>query len=202
MPTRDPAFYRAGAISSLTVCIIVLIFLTRNTLSVISAGGAHVPAYTVINQKIDYAYDADVGHYMPIISGSEPLFGHIFSPDEAQRIVRHGKLVIQSRACMDCHTFFGNGAYYAPDLTKSWLDPIWASEWMPMTGAHTKADAMVAYLMNPQRYANWSRRMPDLRLSTDEAKATVAYLKWLSSVDTNGFPNGFSTQSNGEKQHQ
>jgi hypothetical protein len=25
-----------------------------------------------------------------------------------------GKLVIQSRACINCHTFFGNGAYYGP----------------------------------------------------------------------------------------
>jgi nitric oxide reductase subunit C len=25
---------------------------------------------------------------------------------------------------MNCHTLLGNGAYYAPDLTKAWLDPI------------------------------------------------------------------------------
>ena len=54
-----------------------------------------------------------------------------------------GKLVIQSRACMDCHTFFGNGAYYAPDLTKAWLDPVWRQMWIPMTQADSKEEAIL-----------------------------------------------------------
>ncbi len=39
---------------------------------------------------------------------------------------------------MDCHTFFGNGAYYGPDLTKAWLDAAWSQIWMPMTGTYLK----------------------------------------------------------------
>jgi nitric oxide reductase subunit C len=102
-----------------------------------------------------------------------------------------GKLVIQSRACMDCHTFFGNGAYYGPDLTKAWLDPAWSAIWMPMTGSSTREEAMAQFLMHPDRYPSWSRRMPDLHLTRAEAEAMVAYLKWMSAVDTNGFPAHF-----------
>lgn len=34
---------------------------------------------------------------------------------------------------MSCHTLLGNGAYFAPDLTKAWLDPKWETMIMPMT---------------------------------------------------------------------
>ena len=33
--------------------------------------------------------------------------------------------------------------------------------------------------------------MPNLHITEPEAVATVAYLKWLSAVDTNGFPPNF-----------
>jgi nitric oxide reductase subunit C len=45
--------------------------------------------------------------------------------------------------------------------------------------------------MHPDRYPTWNRRMPDLHLTRAEAEATVAYLKWMSAVDTNGFPAHF-----------
>jgi nitric oxide reductase subunit C len=46
----DPAFWRAGAISTIAVMTIVLIMLTIDSLAVISPGGSHVPPYTVINR--------------------------------------------------------------------------------------------------------------------------------------------------------
>jgi len=92
---------------------------------------------------------------------------------------------------MNCHTFFGNGAYYAPDLTKAWLDPAWQQMWMPMTQATSREQAMVAFLMNPEKYPTWSRQMPNLRITREEAEALVAYLKWMSAVETNGFPIHF-----------
>ena len=84
----------------------------------------------------------------------------------------------------------GNGAYYAPDLTKAWLDPAWDG-WIAITGAESREEAMASFLMAPEQYATWQRKMPDLGISRDEAVATVAYLKWLSSIDTNGFPIHF-----------
>jgi hypothetical protein len=39
----DPAFWRAGAISTITVMTIVLIMLTIDSLAAISPGGSHVP---------------------------------------------------------------------------------------------------------------------------------------------------------------
>jgi nitric oxide reductase subunit C len=191
MFTRDPKFWRAGAVSTIAVMLGILAFLTVNSLGAMGTGGANVPPYTVINRHIGYSFDANRGTWVPTIGGPELLFGKHYSAAEASALVHEGKLVIQSRACMDCHTFFGNGAYYAPNLTKAWLDPAWADLWMPFTRSRTKADAMTAFLMHSDRYVTWTRTMPNLDITQSEARATVAYLKWLSSIDTNGFPNAF-----------
>jgi nitric oxide reductase subunit C len=191
MYAEDPAFWRAGAISSTLVMLIVLGFLTVDSLATIRPGGANVPLYTVINKEIRYEFDGDAHRYRPVIGPDQQLFGRTYSPEEAEKAMRLGKLVIQTRNCMNCHTFFGNGAYYAPDLTKAWLDPAWQQMWMPMTQAATREEAMVAFLMYPEKYPTWSRQMPNLQISREEAEALVAYLKWMSAVETNGFPIHF-----------
>jgi nitric oxide reductase subunit C len=190
MHIDDPAFWRAGAISTIVVMCVVLVMLTIDSLAVISPGGANVPAYTVINQHIDYKFNAKRGNDVPVIGGPEPLFGKALDAAAAEAQIDKGKMVIQSRACIDCHTFFGNGAYYAPDLTKAWLDPAWEN-WMVITDSATREDAMVKFLMEPEKYRTWTRTMPNLGITRQEAEATVAYLKWMAAVDTNGFPPNF-----------
>jgi nitric oxide reductase subunit C len=81
-----------------------------------------------------------------------------------------------------------------PDLTKAWLDPAWEA-WKSITAADTQEEAMVRFLMDPVQYRTWTRAMPNLRLSRNEAEAVVAYLKWMSAVDTNGFPANFGRLS-------
>lgn len=188
---QDPRFWRAAAISTTAVMLIVLILLTIDSLGVIRAGGANVPAYTVINQAIGYQLDPDSNSWVPTIGEQQLLFGHKYDAAEADAVMDKAKLVIQSRNCINCHTFFGNGAYYGPDLTKAWLDPVWEKMWMPMTQTKTREDAMVRFLMHPDRYPTWGRQMPNLGLDEEEAEAVVAYLKWMSSIQTNGFPAGF-----------
>ncbi len=188
---QDPRFWRDGAISTTAVMLIVLIVLTIDSLDVIRAGGAHVPPYTVINQAIGYQLDSDSNTWIPTVGEEQLLFGHRYEAAEAQALMHKAKLVIQSRNCINCHTFFGNGAYYGPDLTKAWLDPVWEKMWMPMTQSKTREEAMVKFLMHPDRYPTWARQMPNLGIDEEEARAMTAYLKWMSSVQTNGFPAGF-----------
>src|SRR5215471_5096091 len=114
----EPAFWRAGSISTIVVMSAVLIMLTIDSLAAITPGGSNVPPYTVINQHIDYKFVAERGIDVPVVGEAEPLFGRPLDSAAAAALIERGKMVIQSRACIDCHTFFGNGAYYAPDLTK------------------------------------------------------------------------------------
>jgi nitric oxide reductase subunit C len=180
------SFWRKTAIWVTAGSFVVLIFLTFDTLSQITAGTKRVPAYSVINNRIDYVFDKQRNFQVPVIGVEEPLFGKKLNEAEAEALVSKGKLTTQAKNCMNCHTLLGNGAYYAPDLTKSWLDPMWGSP-------SVREQLMVEFLMNPQDKLHniTGRRMPNLGITEEEARATVAFLKWMSSIDTNGFPYNF-----------
>ncbi len=187
----EPGFWKVAAIITSSVMAITLVLLTFHTVQAISMGSKRVPGADVINREIGYVYNADRRAMEPVLGKEVGLFGKIWSPQEAEELIVKGKLVIQSRNCMDCHTLLGNGAYYAPDLTKAWLDPKWEKQAMPMVGASSREEAMKTWLMNPDKYPTWTRKMPNLRLTEEEAKAVVTYLKWMSAIDTNGFPANF-----------
>lgn len=180
------SFWRKNAIWITAGSFVVLIFLTFDTISQITAGGTRVPAYSVINNRITYEFNEKRNMLVPVIGVEEPLFGQKLTEEEAKSLVTHGKLTTQAKNCMNCHTLLGNGAYYAPDLTKSWLDPSWGAK-------DIREQQMVEFLMNPQDrlHNGLGRRMPNLGITEQEARATVAFLKWMSSIDTNGFPANF-----------
>lgn len=181
------SFWKKMAIWITAASAVVLIFLTFDTVAKISAGGKRVPAYSVINHRIDYVFDEKRNHQVPVVGPEEPLFGKVLSEDEAQALVSHGKLTAQAKNCMNCHTILGNGAYYAPDLTKAWLDPAWGSK-------EVREQSMIEFLMDPsdKLHNSIGRRMPKLGITEAEARALVAYLKWMSAIDTNGFPANFT----------
>ncbi|OIO71069.1 MAG: cytochrome C [Zetaproteobacteria bacterium CG12_big_fil_rev_8_21_14_0_65_55_1124] len=178
--------WRKAAIWVTAFMLVVLIVLTFDTIPKISVGSERVPAYSVINQRIDYVFNEQRNFQVPVIGTEQPLFGTILNEDEAEALVTWGKKITQGRNCMNCHTLLGNGAYYAPDLTKSWLDPNWGDSSM-------REAMMIRFLMDPpNNYMNDSgRKMPNMHISEDEAKAVIAFLKWMSSIDTNGFPYNF-----------
>lgn len=180
------SFWRKTAIWVTAGSFVVLIVLTLDSLSQISAGSKRVPAYSVINHRIGYVFDDKRKFQVPVIGVEEPLFGKKLTEEEAKALVSRGKLTVQAKNCMNCHTLLGNGAYYAPDLTKSWLDPWWGSK-------EIREQQMVEFLKNPQDrlHNGLRRRMPNLGITEEEARATVAFLKWMASIDTNGFPYNF-----------
>jgi len=187
----EPRFWRNAAIFSGVIMTIFLIFLTFDTHRYINMGGINVPEPDVINHKISYVFSPEKGYYVPKIGEEETFFGKTWSKEEAYALINKGKMTIQSRNCMDCHTLLGNGAYYAPDLTKAWLDPKWEQLIMPVVNKPTKEEAMAEWLKNPDKFPTWTRKMPNLRLTDEEAKAVVAYLKYMSAIYTNGFPDHF-----------
>jgi len=199
----DNRFWQRSAAWITGFASVLLIWLTFDTAGQISMGTdadlqngvtKRVPGPTVINYKITYEMSTTRGHEVPVIGEREKFFGRDdWSEEEAGALLHLGKLGSQTKNCMNCHTLLGNGAYYAPDLTKSWLDPAWGPEgsMQAMTGKDTKEEAMAEFLMHPSTYPTHARMMPDLGITADEAKGLVAFLKHMSSIDTNGFPRNF-----------
>jgi nitric oxide reductase subunit C len=181
------SLWRKMAIWVTAFMAVVLILLTFDTVRQITAGSERVPAYASINQKVFYEYDGERGYQVPRLGAEAPLFGQKLSEPDALALVRLGKLTVQSKNCMNCHTLLGNGAYYAPDLTKAWLDRGWVHE-------DLREELMIAFLKDPAGNARTfgsGRRMPNLGITDEEARGIVAFLKWMSTIDTNGFPRGF-----------
>jgi nitric oxide reductase subunit C len=59
-----------------------------------------------------------------------------------------------------------------------------------------REEMMVKFLMDPENNARTfgsGRKMPNLDITEPEAKAIIAFLKWMSSIDTNGFPYNFTS---------
>ena len=210
----DNRFWQRSAAWITGFAAVLLIWLTFDTAGQISMGTdedlkngvtKRVPGPTVINYKITYEMSTKRGHEVPYIGGDdgngnslfqekEKFFGRDdWSEEEARALLHLGKLGSQTKNCMNCHTLLGNGAYYAPDLTKAWLDPAWGPEgsMQAMTGKSTKEEAMAEFLQHPSTYPTHARMMPDLGITADEAKGLVALLKHMSSIDTNGFPRNF-----------
>lgn len=50
---------------------------------------------------------------------------------------------------------------------------------------------------NNARMFGSGRKMPNLDITEGEAKAIVAFLKWMSAINTNGFPHNFKTIEQG-----
>ena len=181
-------FWRKTAIWVTAGSFVLLVVLTFDSMSQITAGSKRVPAYSVINNRIEYKMDEKRHAQVPVIGAEEPLFGKKLTEQEAEALVSHGKLTTQAKNCMSCHTLLGNGSYYAPDLTKSWLDPYWGSR-------ASREELMLEFLKDPsdKLHNSLGRRMPKLKITDEEARAVVAFLKWMSSIDTNGFPYNFKS---------
>jgi len=199
----DNRFWQRSAAWITGFASILLIWLTFDTSAQIAMGTdadlqngvtKRVPGPTVINYKITYEMSTARGHEVPVIGEKELFFGRDdYSEEEAGALLHLGKLGSQTKNCMNCHTLLGNGAYYAPDLTKAWLDPAWGPEgsMQAMTGKDTKEEAMAEFLQHPSTYPTHARMMPNLGITAEEAKGLVAFLKHMSSIDTNGFPRNF-----------
>lgn len=91
--------------------------------------------------------------------------------------VTRGKDVWHEYNCINCHTLFGEGAYYAPDLTK-----ITQQRGTPY---------LTAFLKDPSKFYDEQRHrrlMPNLELNDEEIAALIAFMDWVSKVDNQGWP--------------
>lgn len=88
--------------------------------------------------------------------------------------VIRGKHLWEVNNCMGCHTLLGEGAYYAPELTKVFT-----------RRGETYIKAM---LKDPQAMFPTGRQMTNFHFKDEEINDLVAFLKWIGETDLNGFP--------------
>lgn len=108
---------------------------------------------------------------------SHRQFATLTHADKITPAVTRGKDVWHHNNCINCHTVFGEGAYYAPDLTK-------------ITKLRGEA-YLTAYLKDPSKFYDENRHrrlMPKQDLSDTDITDLIAFLEWVSNVDNQGWP--------------
>lgn len=88
--------------------------------------------------------------------------------------VARGKQLWEANNCMGCHTIFGEGAYYAPELTQVYT--------------RRGPDFIRAMLRDPEAMYPGQRRMVKYDFTPEQIDDLVAFLQWVGTVDLNGFP--------------
>ena len=108
---------------------------------------------------------------------SHTRFPELTNADAITAEVKHGQDVWHKYNCINCHTLFGEGAYYAPDLTK--ITQLRGEPYLQ------------AYMRDPSQFYDEQRHrrlMPRQDLSDDEITDLIAFLDWVSKVDNQGWP--------------
>ena len=88
---------------------------------------------------------------------------------EAQK----GKIIFEKKACIECHTIFGNGGYFGGDLTKIY--------------EKFGREGLKDYLVNPPIITGAKVKKHD-HLTAEEADDMIAYLIFVDSINTMDWP--------------
>ncbi|MDM5181510.1 cytochrome c [Massilia sp. DJPM01] len=115
--------------------------------------------------------------FLALTLDSHRQFGRLTNADKITAQVTRGKDVWHENNCINCHTIFGEGAYYAPDLTK-------------ITKLRGNA-YLTAYMKDPSKFYDETRHrrlMPKQDISDPDIAALIAFLDWVSNVDNQGWP--------------
>lgn len=88
--------------------------------------------------------------------------------------VEAGKKIWEKNNCMGCHTLFGEGAYYAPELT--------------LVVKRRGAEWIRVFMKDPEAMFPGQRKMVKYDFTDEEIDQVIAFLEWCGEVDLNGFP--------------
>lgn len=90
-----------------------------------------------------------------------------------EQVIR-GKHLFDKSNCMGCHTIMGEGAYYAPELTKVW---------------DRRGESFIkAMLRDPEAMYPNDRKMTQYNFTEEQIDDLTAFLRWVGTMDLNGFP--------------
>ena len=101
-----------------------------------------------------------------------------------EEVVR-GKKLWEANNCMGCHTILGEGAYYAPELTKV-ID-------------RRGKGYIKAVLMTPISWEPNGRKMVAYGFTEQEASDLIEFFDWIDDIDLNGFDRVVSPLANDNK---
>jgi nitric oxide reductase subunit C len=108
---------------------------------------------------------------------SHTQFDDLTHAENINEDVLAGKEVWHHQNCVNCHTLMGEGAYFAPDLTK-------------ITQLRGEA-YLTQFMVDPSRFYSEiedGRLMPTLDLPDTEIRQVIAFLEWIGHIENSNWP--------------
>lgn len=115
--------------------------------------------------------------FLGLTIDSHRQFPTLTNAENITEEVTRGMDVWHKNNCINCHTILGEGAYYAPDLTK--------------ITQHRGAAYLEAFLRDPAQFYDEQRHrrlMPKQDLSDRDITDVIAFMDWVSKIDNQGWP--------------
>lgn len=96
--------------------------------------------------------------------------------------VAHGKRIWEVKACINCHSILGEGAYFAPELGNV------MKRWGVQDDPEVAFEVMKGWMEAQPTGIEGRRQMPQFNLSDEEIRNLTDFLLWTGTIDTQGWP--------------
>lgn len=123
-----------------------------------------------------------------LLFGGLTIQSHLYAVNEStnsagltEGVIR-GKAIWEKHACVDCHTIFGEGAYFAPELGNVWV------RYGGREDAESARETLKAWMRSMPTNIEGRRQMPQFNLTDQELDDLIDFLKWTSEIDTQNWP--------------
>ncbi len=93
-----------------------------------------------------------------------------------------GKRVWEDKACINCHTLLGEGAYFAPELGNV------MRRWGVQDDPEAAFETLQAWMQAQPSGIEGRRQMPQFNLSDEEIRGLSEFLLWTGTINTQSWP--------------
>lgn len=93
-----------------------------------------------------------------------------------------GKRVWEEKACINCHTILGEGAYFAPEVGNV------MTRWGVLDDPEDAFETLKAWMESQPTGIEGRRQMPNFDLSDEEIRNLANFLIWTDKIDTQDWP--------------
>ncbi|MCX2724656.1 c-type cytochrome [Roseibium salinum] len=93
-----------------------------------------------------------------------------------------GKRVWEDKACVNCHTILGEGAYYAPEVGNV------MARWGVLEDPDAAFETLKGWMDSMPTGIPGRRQMPQFHLTDEEIRDLANFLIWTNKINAQGWP--------------
>ncbi len=102
--------------------------------------------------------------------------------DALSESVAAGKRVWEAKACINCHTILGEGAYFAPEVANV------MDRWGVKDDPEAAFDTLKGWMEAQPTGIEGRRQMPNFNLTDTEIRNLADFLLWTGNIDAQNWP--------------